>query len=87
MRFILALTLSLLSGCRTYTLQKFHDKCGNSATKSAHPGGTRREDATSVGVFLTNSAARFSPDDRYSRQRVTLKQRFGLLPKTRVDLK
>jgi H/ACA ribonucleoprotein complex subunit 3 len=25
-------------------------------------------------------AARFSPDDKYSRHRVTLKQRFGLLP-------
>ncbi|EKG18881.1 H/ACA ribonucleoprotein complex subunit Nop10 [Macrophomina phaseolina MS6] len=24
--------------------------------------------------------ARFSPDDKYSRQRVTLKKRFGLLP-------
>ncbi|KAL7752024.1 snoRNP complex protein [Sorochytrium milnesiophthora] len=24
--------------------------------------------------------ARFSPDDKYSRQRITLKKRFGLLP-------
>jgi H/ACA ribonucleoprotein complex subunit 3 len=24
--------------------------------------------------------ARFSPDDKYSRQRVALKKRFGLLP-------
>ncbi|VEU19952.1 DEKNAAC100652 [Brettanomyces naardenensis] len=32
---------------------------------------------------ITKSAhpARFSPDDKYSRQRVTLKKRFGLLPK------
>lgn len=31
---------------------------------------------------ITKSAhpARFSPDDKYSRQRVTLKKRFGLLP-------
>ncbi|EDK47225.1 snoRNP complex protein [Lodderomyces elongisporus] len=31
---------------------------------------------------ITDSAhpARFSPDDKYSRQRVTLKKRFGLLP-------
>ncbi|ORY87693.1 nucleolar RNA-binding protein [Protomyces lactucae-debilis] len=30
---------------------------------------------------ITKSAhpARFSPDDKYSRQRVTLKKRFGLL--------
>lgn len=31
---------------------------------------------------ITKSAhpARFSPDDKYSRQRVILKRRFGLLP-------
>ncbi|KAK9333083.1 H/ACA ribonucleoprotein complex, subunit Nop10 [Lipomyces starkeyi] len=35
---------------------------------------------TATGV-ITRSAhpARFSPDDKYSRQRVTLKKRFGLL--------
>lgn len=35
---------------------------------------------TSSGA-VTKSAhpARFSPDDKYSRQRVTLKKRFGLL--------
>ncbi|KAI9189121.1 snoRNP complex protein [Blastocladiella emersonii ATCC 22665] len=32
---------------------------------------------------MTKSAhpARFSPDDKYSRHRVTIKKRFGLLPK------
>ncbi|SCV05032.1 LANO_0G16996g1_1 [Lachancea nothofagi CBS 11611] len=31
---------------------------------------------------ITKSAhpARFSPDDKYSRQRVTLKKRFGMIP-------
>lgn len=31
---------------------------------------------------MTRSAhpARFSPDDKFSRQRVTIKKRFGLLP-------
>ena len=31
---------------------------------------------------ITKSAlpARFTPDDRYSKERVTLKRRFGLLP-------
>ncbi|KAK7516997.1 putative ribosome biogenesis protein nop10 [Phyllosticta citricarpa] len=35
-----------------------------------------------VGDKVTKSAhpARFSPDDKYSRHRVTLKKRFGLLP-------
>lgn len=31
---------------------------------------------------MTRSAhpARFSPDDKFSRQRITIKKRFGLLP-------
>ena len=29
---------------------------------------------------FTPSAARFSPDDKFSRERITLKKRFGLLP-------
>ncbi|WFD03436.1 snoRNP complex protein [Malassezia obtusa] len=39
--------------------------------KKASPGGT-----------MTRSAhpARFSPDDKFSRQRITIKKRFGLLP-------
>ncbi|KAJ4831605.1 hypothetical protein Tsubulata_015291 [Turnera subulata] len=32
-------------------------------------------------------AARFSPDDKYSRQRVLLKKRFGLLPTQQSPLK
>ncbi|KAI9216128.1 H/ACA ribonucleoprotein complex subunit 3 [Blastocladiella britannica] len=37
--------------------------------------------ATTTGE-TTKSAhpARFSPDDKYSRHRVTIKKRFGLLP-------
>lgn len=31
-------------------------------------------------TFNCGDAARFSPDDKYSRQRVLLKKRFGLLP-------
>ncbi|KAG6785784.1 hypothetical protein POTOM_007368 [Populus tomentosa] len=31
--------------------------------------------------------ARFSPDDKYSRQRVLLKKRFGLLPTQQSPLK
>ncbi|KAK9452477.1 nucleolar RNA-binding protein [Dipodascopsis uninucleata] len=36
---------------------------------------------TTTDGIITKSAhpARFSPDDKYSRQRVTLKKRFGLL--------
>ena len=29
---------------------------------------------------LSAHPARFSPDDKYSRQRVTIKKRFGILP-------
>ncbi|KAK2973133.1 hypothetical protein RJ640_001634 [Escallonia rubra] len=32
-------------------------------------------------------SARFSPDDKYSRQRVLLKKRFGLLPTQKPPLK
>lgn len=38
---------------------------------------------------ITKSAhpARFSPDDKYSRQRVLLKKRFGMLPTQQEALK
>ena len=38
---------------------------------------------------VTSSAhpARFSPDDKFSRHRVTLKRRFGLLVTEKKDLK
>lgn len=38
---------------------------------------------------ITKSAhpARFSPDDKYSRQRVTLKKRFNMLPTQQEPLK
>ncbi|KAG6509088.1 hypothetical protein ZIOFF_034479 [Zingiber officinale] len=47
---------------------------------------TKKE--TPVGL-PTQSAhpARFSPDDKYSRQRVLLKKRFGLLPTQQSPLK
>ncbi|KAJ2854937.1 snoRNP complex protein, partial [Coemansia asiatica] len=37
---------------------------------------------------VTKSAhpARFSPDDKYSRQRVTLKRRFGILPTQQAEI-
>ncbi|KAJ2304005.1 snoRNP complex protein [Coemansia sp. RSA 2611] len=31
--------------------------------------------------------ARFSPDDKYSRQRVVLKRRFGVLPTQQAEIK
>ncbi len=31
--------------------------------------------------------ARFSPEDKYSRQRITIKKRFGLLPTQQPALK
>ncbi|KAI9475170.1 snoRNP complex protein [Coemansia sp. RSA 989] len=38
---------------------------------------------------ITKSAhpARFSPDDKYSRQRVLLKRRFGILPTQQAEIK
>jgi len=42
-----------------------------------------------VSGEVTKSAhpARFSPDDKYSRHRVTLKKRYGLLLTQQKDLK
>ncbi|ATZ57560.1 Bcnop10 [Botrytis cinerea B05.10] len=42
-----------------------------------------------IGGEVTKSAhpARFSPDDKYSRHRVTLKKRYGLLLVQQKDLK
>lgn len=33
-----------------------------------------------VLIFVSDGAARFSPDDKYSKERYLLKKRFGLLP-------
>ncbi|KAJ2721884.1 snoRNP complex protein [Coemansia sp. Benny D115] len=40
------------------------------------------------GGEVTKSAhpARFSPDDKFSRQRVTLKRRFGILPTQQAEI-
>lgn len=56
---------TMKDGKRVYTLKKVTAE--GIITKSAHPG-----------TFLL-TAARFSPDDKYSKHRVTLKKRFGIL--------
>ncbi|KAJ2339738.1 snoRNP complex protein [Coemansia sp. RSA 2618] len=44
---------------------------------------------TTASGEITKSAhpARFSPDDKYSRQRVLLKRRFGILPTQQSEIK
>ena len=60
-----------------------------SATESAHTGESPQPSCGFVRnlfeLLKTNwvvvlIAARFSPDDKYSKERVLLKKRFGLLP-------
>ncbi|KAG6426947.1 hypothetical protein SASPL_111186 [Salvia splendens] len=68
------------NGDKVYTTKK--ESPLGLATESAHP--------ESLGGILVSwlylsphffvHAARFSPDDKYSRQRILLKKRFGLLP-------
>uniref|UniRef100_A0A0K3CMT5 H/ACA ribonucleoprotein complex subunit NOP10 n=1 Tax=Rhodotorula toruloides TaxID=5286 RepID=A0A0K3CMT5_RHOTO len=55
-------------GKRLYTLKKA--TAAGLPTRSAHP----------VQLILKScvDAARFSPDDKYSRHRVTIKKRFGM---------
>lgn len=73
-------------GKRVYTLKKVSPS--GTPTVSAHPGKSRpMEDCFSLtklkfSILSSSSlhAARFSPDDKFSRQRVTLKKRFGILP-------
>jgi len=36
---------------------------------------------------LSAHPARFSPEDKYSRQRITIKTRFGLMPTQQAPLK
>nr|VDD34940.1 unnamed protein product [Brassica oleracea] len=59
-------------GDKVYTTKK--ESPLGLATESAHPG-----ESSSLHTDLS-SLSRFSPDDKYSKERVTLKKRFGLLP-------
>ncbi|KAF8394260.1 hypothetical protein HHK36_020467 [Tetracentron sinense] len=63
------------NGDKVYTTKK--ESPLGLATQSAHPGILHCLPSYSP---FPPTAARFSPDDKYSRQRVLLKKRFGLLP-------
>lgn len=67
---------------RIYTLKKATATGG--ITKSAHPGENDELNCSNGTMLMPTSipitTARFSPDDKFSRHRVTLKKRFGLLP-------
>ncbi|KAL6217560.1 hypothetical protein ACLB2K_010777 [Fragaria x ananassa] len=67
------------NGDKVYTTKK--ESPLGLATQSAHPG------KISVSFHSTAFGARFSPDDKYSRQRYLLKKRFGLLPTQQSPLK
>ncbi|KAJ5948939.1 H/ACA ribonucleoprotein complex subunit [Penicillium verhagenii] len=62
-------------GKRVYTLKKVVD---GKVSKSAYASNPTDSPFFQI---LTNRShpARFSPDDKYSRHRVTLKKRYGLL--------
>jgi hypothetical protein len=40
-----------------------------------------------VLLFAGMCAARFSPDDKFSKERVTIKKRFGILPTQKAPIK
>lgn len=48
---------------------------------------TLRKVAPDGTATLSAHPARFSPDDKFSKERITLKKRFGLLPTQQPDLK
>jgi H/ACA ribonucleoprotein complex subunit 3 len=62
-----------------HLLQKATD--AGKTTKSAHPGASGMPKSKLYFVLLTliSLSARFSPDDKFSRHRVTIKKRFNVL--------
>ncbi|KAH0866785.1 hypothetical protein HID58_073807 [Brassica napus] len=62
---------SLLFTLQTLLLLDYLKHESNSIMQKESPLGLATESA---------HPARFSPDDKYSKERVTLKKRFGLLP-------
>ena len=69
-------------GSRVYTLAKT-DPEGN-PTFSAHPARYVKALAfapvNALALALALPLLRFTPEDKYSRQRITIKKRFNLLP-------
>ena len=66
-------------GDRIYTMKKLDPD--NKPTFSAHPGMPQNYYNRNCGLFFSfTTEARFSPDDKFSRERLLLKKRFGLLP-------
>ena len=62
---------------RVYTMAKV-DPRGN-PTFSAHPARLSTISIKTSYLVRTHLMFRFSPEDKYSRQRITIKKRFGLL--------
>ncbi|KAB5590394.1 Nop10 family nucleolar RNA-binding protein [Ceratobasidium theobromae] len=67
-------------GKRVYTLKKVTP--GGKITRSAHPGTfwLNALASSQSDTLQTLLLARFSPDDKFARHRVTIKKRFGILP-------
>lgn len=59
-------------------IQKLTDSA--KITKSAHPGSSPPRVVTYPSSRRPFISARFSPDDKFSRHRVTIKKRYGILP-------
>lgn len=54
--------------------------CVPRAICSSTPFAGKKKQQHNVLIFVSDGAARFSPDDKYSKERYLLKKRFGLLP-------
>lgn len=65
-------------GKRQYTLKKATSS--GVPTRSAHPGMLPRSTSNVEHADSIPRTARFSPDDKYSRHRVTIKKRCALQP-------
>uniref|UniRef100_A0A7N0U8Y7 Nucleolar protein 10 n=1 Tax=Kalanchoe fedtschenkoi TaxID=63787 RepID=A0A7N0U8Y7_KALFE len=77
------------NGDKVYTIKK--ESPLGFATQSAHPASKAMRLLAMCRLLIIlvffMCTARFSPDDKYSRQRYLLKKRFGLLPTQQPPVK
>eukprot|EP01016_Furgasonia_blochmanni_P055175 TRINITY_DN918_c0_g1_i2.p2 TRINITY_DN918_c0_g1~~TRINITY_DN918_c0_g1_i2.p2 ORF type:complete len:100 (+),score=6.75 TRINITY_DN918_c0_g1_i2:249-548(+) len=70
------------NGKRVYTLKNVLEN--GSYTLNAHPGNSNFQTSV-ISLFIL--LARFSPDDKFSAERIELKKRYNLLPTQQPETK
>lgn len=73
--------LRFCAACKAYTMQVSFSLFFL-AFLGAHTSAAQRVHGACGGFTRSAHPARFTPEDKYSRHRVTIKQRYGLLPRS-----